>query len=210
MLRVISVIASMAAVIVLASGSPRAQMIMSPKQEIAEERAAYARLYVLGYPADEQLAVRRWRGDTGRRGSGPLSGEEVAAVLAQPEPPHYAAFAGNPFQGMGIAVRHKTRAEAEAQAVGLCRREGGTEKLCSTVHVIPGGQCMGVAGYKLRSKDSRPSRGTYVVAPSIDIARTKSIELCHRQSGPAMAGLCKQILSFCADGSEMVRPGATP
>jgi hypothetical protein len=191
------------------AGAARAQMITPAKQELHEEqqRAAGQRLYALGYPADESLAVARWRADAGSRSIGPLTPEEAAVVLEQPDPPHFAAFAGNPFQGMGIAVRHKTRADAEAHAVALCRRQGGGSA-CAAVNVVPGGKCVAVHGYLAGPGVRRGSRGSYVVAPTMEIARVRSLEHCRTGAGPSAARLCKPMLAFCADGTRMERLGA--
>jgi hypothetical protein len=184
----------------LSSTVTLAEPLQPAKMEIRNEEAAYARLFELGYPADRALAVRRWRADTGRKGIDGLTVEEVAAVLSQPMPEFFAAFAGNPFQGLGIAVRHKTRSAAEAQAVELCRQQKGGAA-CREFHVIPGGQCMFASGYHLPAGDRRPSRASFAIALEIEFARQKSFEMCSRGA----LATCRPILSFCADGSRLVR-----
>ena len=208
MLRVPSIAALALAALMLALGQSRAEPSQSPEASVETVRAATARLHALGYPADTRIAIQRWRTDTGRTGAGPLTPEESAAVLAHPMPQFFAAFAGNPFQGMGIAVRHKTPGEAEAQARTLCRRQGGGAA-CGIAQVIPGGQCMFVSGY-VGHGERRPSRGSWIVAPSMELARSTSLAHCRKGAGPALADRCAPLASFCADGSQMDRTGPNP
>lgn len=200
MCRRLSIVALIVVAAATSMTTARAQQVASAKLELRQEQDAFKRLYDLGYPMDTTVAVRRWRADTGSTGTGLLTAAEIAAILAQPDPEFFAAFAGNPFQGLGISVRHKTRSAAEAQAIDLCRRQGGG-KTCDTVHVIPAGQCMFVSGYRLPRGDRRPHRGTFVIGFDLTAARTKSFDACN---AGALAR-CRPILSFCADGSQMNR-----
>jgi len=208
MFRALHVAALAVSAMIAVTTASQAQLAATAKYESLQEieSVAHERLYQLGYPADAALAVQRWRNDSGSDGTGRLSEDEMLAILEQPEPSFYAAFSGNPFRGMGIAVRHPTREEAEKQALTLCRRQGGG-RACADVQVIPGGQCMFVAGYSLRPRDRRPSRGSYIIAPSLEIARDKALDNCRSDAGPSMASQCKPMLSFCADGSHLERFG---
>ena len=114
------------------------------------------KLHDLGYPSDTTIAIQRWRADNGRRETGPLGAEETAALIAQPLPEFFAAMVGNPFTGMGLALRHKTRAEAEQEALKLCRAQGGGAT-CANPQVVRADQCVAAVGYSV-TIDRRSSR----------------------------------------------------
>ena len=52
----------------------------------------------------------------------PMTAAEASAIMEQPLPKYFAAIAGNPFQGMGIGIKHTDRWSAEAS-----RQETSTE-----------------------------------------------------------------------------------
>jgi hypothetical protein len=166
----------------------------------ADTIAAHTRLLELGYPADPARAVARWRSDTGRSGKGPMTDEEAAIVLTQPLPKYFAAIAGNPFQGMGVGIKHPDRWSAEAHAVVICKKRGGG-KACDSTYIAAGKQCVFIAGYQLPKGDRRRSHGSFVIGfGGIAFVRAKAMETCRKAA--SVPGMCKPILSFCADGSD--------
>lgn len=161
------------------------------------DAASEKKLYDLGYPADPVIAVKRWRADTNRIGTGPLAADETSALQAHALPEFYGAMAGNPFLGMGLALRHKTRPEAEREAAQLCRQQGGGSA-CGVPVVIRADHCVFIAGYDI-TLDRRPTYRTSVaVSADIKLSRDRAIEAC--QTGASHPERCRPLVSFCGDG----------
>ncbi len=157
------------------------------------------KLYELGYPADQNLAIQRWRGDTRRTGDGPLSPDETSALMAQTPPEFFSAMTGNPFTGMGLALRHEKRDEAEREAVRLCKAEGGGST-CTSPLVIRAGLCVVVVGYTVKI-DRRPHhRVSVAISSDMKLARERGQEGC--QTGATHPQLCKTLITYCGDGSQ--------
>lgn len=170
----------------------------------AQERAALApevaaKFYELGYPADAQLAVSRWRADNRLAGTGELSDGERAMLLAQPKPAFVAAMVGNPFTGMGIAVRHDNRADAERDAIKSCRAQGGGSS-CNTPVVLRAEQCAVLIGYTVKI-DRRPHhRVSTAISTDVRLATERGQEAC--QMGASHPQMCRVLVKFCGDGSQ--------
>lgn len=147
-------------------------------------------------------AIAQWRGDNRRTANGPLSPEETAALLAQPVPEFFAVVAGNPYQGMGLAMRHKTRTDAEAEAVNLCVRSGGDRtKICARLHVASGANCMFMYAYKIDNRRERTIRTSLAMNTDLAVARAQAHDGCG--NGSPHAAKCEPVISFCADGSKL-------
>lgn len=162
--------------------------------------AVAKKLHELGYPADTEIAVQKWRTDNGSAQSGPLTDTETSALLAQPLPEFLAAMVGNPFTGMGLAMRHKTRADAEREAIGLCKSNGGGTA-CTNPLVVRAEQCVAVTGYTV-TIDRRPHYRTSVaVSTDMKLSMNAAKEAC--PVGATHPELCRPLLSFCGDGREL-------
>lgn len=166
----------------------------------APDQAVARKLHDLGYPSDHAIAVQRWRTDTGRRASGPLTAEETAALLDHQTPEFMAAMVGNPFTGLGLALRHKTRAEAELDAVKLCRQQGGGAT-CVNPLVLRGEHCVAVVGYSVVLERRPTHRTSVAVSTDARLAMERAVEGC--QTGATHPGLCKPLLKFCGDGRDV-------
>lgn len=164
----------------------------------ADEAAlAFRKLHALGYPADTTLAVQRWRTDNGRRETGELTPAEATALAAQPDPEFLAAMVGNPFTGLGLAMRHKTREDAEREAIKLCKANGGGGE-CVNPMVVRAEQCVGIVGYST-TIDRRPTYRTSVaVSQDIDASLNAAKEAC--PVGATHPQMCRPLLSFCGNG----------
>ncbi len=162
--------------------------------------AVAKKLYELGYPADAGLAVQRWRSDNGRRETGPLMEAETAALLAQPQPEFLAAMVGNPFTGMGLALRHQTREAAEREAIKLCKANGGGSS-CVGPTVLRAEQCVAIVGYSV-TVERRPTHRTSI-AVSTDATRSMNAAREGCPIGASHPGLCRPLLRFCGDGREL-------
>ena len=168
--------------------------------EPSTEQAVARKLHDLGYPADQKVALQRWRADTDRRGTGLLTAEETAALLAHPMPEFFAAMTGNPFTGLGLAMRHKTRGDAEREAIRLCKLEGGGAT-CVAPMVTRSEHCVVVAGYEV-TIDRRPTyRISVAVSPDIKLSHDRAMEGC--QSGASHPKQCRPLVSYCGDGGEL-------
>jgi hypothetical protein len=166
----------------------------------ANEAAVVRKLYDLGYPTDQAFAVQRWRADTRRTATGPLTAEERAALLAQPDPEHLAAMVGNPFTGMGLAVKHKLRAEAEQEAIRLCKAQGGGSS-CTRPLVTRADQCVAIVGYQV-TINRRPHYRTSV-AVSGDVTRSLAAANDACPAGASHPELCRPLLTYCGDGRDL-------
>jgi hypothetical protein len=184
----------------VASAQSTTQATASATTSAVDTVAAHTKLLELGYPPEPERAVSRWRGDTGRNGKGPMTASEASAIMEQPLPKYFAAIAGNPFQGMGVGIKHTDRWSAEAQAVLICKQRGGG-KACDSTYIAAGKQCVFIAGYKLPAGDRRRSHGNFVIGTGgIAFVRAKALEGCRKAA--TLPGKCRPILSFCADGSD--------
>jgi hypothetical protein len=166
----------------------------------ATDQAVVKKLYDLGYPTDEKVAIQRWRADTDRLGTGPLSDEEKTALLAHPMPEFFAAMAGNPFTGMGLAVRHKTREDAERDAEQLCRKQGGGAT-CVAPMVTRTEHCVVIVGYTATINRRPTYRTSVAVSPDIDLSHQRAMEGC--QSGASHPKMCRPLVSYCGDGRSL-------
>ncbi len=161
--------------------------------------AVAKQLYELGYPADTEIAVQKWRTDNRRSETGPLTDTETSALLGQPLPEFLGAMVGNPFTGMGLAMRHSTRAGAEREAISLCKANGGGAS-CASPLVVRGEQCVAVTGYTV-TIDRRPTYRTSVaVSTDAKLSMNAAKEAC--PIGASHPALCQPVLSFCGDGRE--------
>lgn len=185
----------MAIAIALAIASPA-----SAQQLAGADPAVTKKLHALGYPADLQSAVQRWRSDNSRTGSGPLRADEAAALLGQPQPEFMGAMVGNPFTGMGVSMRHATREEAEREAIEICKDEGGGEA-CVNPTVVRAEQCAVVVGYNV-TIDRRP---TYRVSVAISTDSQRALDHAREacKNGATHPGRCQLLLRFCGDGREV-------
>lgn len=167
------------------------------KQPVAP--AAIKKLHDLGYPADLSLAIQRWRTDTGRQETGPLNEAESAELLAQPLSEFMAAMVGSPFTGMGLAMRHQTRQDAEREAIRLCKANGGGSA-CSRPLAVRAEQCVAIVGYTV-TIDRRPTYRTSVaISTAANASMNAAKEAC--PIGASHPELCRPLLSFCGDGRE--------
>lgn len=158
------------------------------------------KLHELGYPADTDIAVQKWRTEHGRPETGPLTDAEISSLLAQPLPEFLGAMVGNPFTGMGLALRHKNRADAEREAITLCKANGGGTS-CASPLVVRGEQCVAVTGYTV-TIDRRPTYRTSVaVSTDARLSMNAAKEAC--PIGASHPALCQPLLSFCGDGREL-------
>lgn len=164
------------------------------------EQAVTKKLYDLGYPADRKVALQRWRADTDRRSTGPLSDDETAALLAHPMPEFFAAMVGNPFSGLGLAIRHKTRDEAERDAIRLCKLNGGGAT-CTAPLVTRSEHCVAVIGYNVTINRRPTYRVSVAVSPEIKLSLDRGMEGC--QTGATHPKSCRLLLSYCGDGREL-------
>lgn len=184
-LRVLAALVALAAAAVPAFADPAADPAVAKK------------LYDLGYPTDHKVAIQRWRADTDRRSTGPLSADETAALLAHPMPEFFAAMVGNPFTGLGVAMRHKSREAAEREAIKLCKAQGGGST-CTAPLITRAEHCVVVIGYNV-TIDRRPTYRTSVaVSPNTELSTSRGMEGC--QVGATHPHLCKPLLSYCGDG----------
>jgi hypothetical protein len=158
------------------------------------------KLYELGYPADTGIAVQKWRSENRSAATGPLTDAETSALLAQPLPEFLGAVVGNPFIGMGLALRHKTRQEAEREAIQHCKAKGGGT-FCATPLVVRAEQCVAVAGYMV-TIERRPTYRTSV-AISSDAQRSMNAAKEACPLGASHPSLCKPLVSFCGDGRDL-------
>ena len=167
---------------------------------LVSDPAVMKKLHELGYPADAQAAIQRWRTDNGRTATGPLGVDEAAALLAQRQPEFMAAIAGNPFTGMGVAMRHETRAAAEREAIEICKDEGGGAA-CVGPAVVRAEQCVVIVGYSV-TIDRRP---TYRVSVAISTDSSRAMEHAKEacQNGATHPAQCRPLLRFCGDGREV-------
>lgn len=169
-------------------------------EPVTPEQAVERKLYDLGYPSDQSVAIQRWRSDTGRRATGPLSPEETAALLNHRDPEFLAAMVGNPFTGLGVAVRHKSRADAEQEAIKLCRQQGGGSA-CVNPLVVRAEHCVAVVGYNVTIERRPTYRTSVAVSTDAKLAMERAVEGC--QTGATHPGMCKPLLKFCGDGRDM-------
>lgn len=161
--------------------------------------AVTRRLHDLGYPADPALAVQRWRTDNRRTETGPLSEAETAALLAQPLPEFMGAMVGNPFTGMGLAMRHSTRDQAEREAIRLCKVNGGGTA-CVSPLAVRAEQCVAIVGYAV-AIDRRPTYRTSVaISGDAQLSMNAAKEAC--PAGASHPAMCSPVLSFCGDGRD--------
>jgi hypothetical protein len=183
----------LAAIFALSSAVPA----FTAESEPNENASALRKLYALGYPADTSLAIQRWRAENGRRETGELTPGEATAIGAQPNPEFLAAMAGNPFTGLGLAMRHTTREDAEREAIKLCKANGGGGE-CVNPMVVRAEQCVGIVGYST-TIDRRPTYRTSVaVSKDIDASLNAAKEAC--PVGASHPALCRPLLSFCGNG----------
>ena len=171
----------------------------------AAQDAAATKLYDLGYPTDPQLAVQRWRSDNRLAGTGPLTDEERITLLAQASPEFVAAVVGNPFTGMGLALRHSKRDEAEREAIRSCKAQGGGPGCVSPI-VLRAEQCAVISGYTIKV-DRRPMyRVTTAISTDISLAGERSMEGC--QTGASHPQMCRLLVKLCGDGRAFEIEGA--
>ena len=190
----------LAAALALAIASQASAQQSAAQLSAGVDPAVSKKLHDLGYPADLQSAVQRWRSDNGGTGAGPLRAEEAAAILAQPQPEFMGAMVGNPFTGMGVAMRHATRAEAEAEAIDICKHEGGGDA-CVNPTVVRAEQCAVVVGYNV-TIDRRPTyRLSVAISTDSQRALDHAKEAC--RNGATHPGQCQPLLRFCGDGREV-------
>lgn len=168
--------------------------------EQAVDPAVVKKLYDLGYPADNKVAIQRWRADTDRRGTGPLSEDEKTALLAHPLPEFFAAMVGNPFTGLGVALRHKSREEAEREAIRLCKEKGGGSG-CAGPVVTRSEHCVVIVGYNVTINRRPTYRTSVAVSPDANLSMTRAQEGC--QTGATHPQLCKPLISYCGDGRSL-------
>jgi hypothetical protein len=167
--------------------------------KVEASEAAARKLHALGYPADMALAVQRWRSDTGRRETGELTTDETSALMAQPMPEFIGAMVGNPFTGMGLAMRHKSRDDAEREATRLCKANGGGST-CVSPMVVRADQCVVIVGYSV-TVDRRPTYRTSVaVSTDLKASLDAATEACPQ--GASHPELCRPLLSYCGDGRD--------
>jgi hypothetical protein len=168
-------------------------------QQTAMAPDAARKLYELGYPADTNVAVQRWRTDTHRIGDGQLTEEEKAALTTQAAPESFSAMTGNPFTGMGLALRHQKREDAEREAVRLCKAEGGGSA-CTSPLTVRAGLCVVLVGYTV-DIDRRPHhRVSVAISSDVKLAQDRGLDGC--QTGATHPQLCRSLVTFCGDGSE--------
>ena len=186
--------ALLAAVIAVVSAAP----VMAAEMA-AVTPAVLKKLSDLGYPSDPQIAIQRWRADARRSESGALGAEESEALMAQPLPEFLAAMAGNPFTGLGLALRHKTREEAEVEAVKICKVQGGGAT-CANPMVVRADQCVAVVGYNVMIERRPTYRTSVAVSTDGKLSMDRANEGC--QTGASHPALCRPLLSYCGDGRE--------
>ena len=165
------------------------------------------KLHDLGYPANPTIAIQRWRADTDRRGQGPLTPEETAALIAHPLPEFFAAMAGNPFTGMGLAVRHTTRDEAEREAVRLCKAQGGGAT-CANPLVTRAEHCVAILGFNVTINRRPTYRTSVAVSPDMKLSLDRGMEGC--QNGATHPHLCAPLVTYCGDGRSLEMFDAKP
>jgi len=183
----------LAAVIAMSTAPPS----FAAKSESSDNAAAARKLHASGYPTDFKLAVQRWRTENGRRETGDLTPTEATALAAQPDPEFLAAMVGNPFTGLGLAMRHKTREDAEREAIKLCKANGGGSE-CVNPMVVRAEQCVGIVGYST-TIDRRPTYRTSVaVSKDIDASLNAAKEAC--PVGASHPQMCRPLLTFCGNG----------
>jgi hypothetical protein len=158
------------------------------------------KLYDLGYPADTEIAIQRWRSENRRTETGPLTEPETSALLAQPLPEFLAAMVGNPFIGMGLALRHKTREDAEREAIRHCKAKGGGT-FCAIPLVIRAEQCVALAGYKVTIARRPTFRTSLAISTDAKRSMNAAKEAC--PLGASHPSMCKPLLSFCGDGRDL-------
>jgi len=171
-----------------------------PTQAQTRDPAAIKKLHDLAYPADTRFAIQRWRADSGRTGDGPLKPDETAALMAQPLPEFIGAMVGNPFTGMGIAVKHPTREAAEREAIKLCRENGGGST-CTRPIALRGDQCVAIVGYET-TIDRRPTYRTSV-AIGVEMERSMNAAKEACPAGATHPELCRPLVTFCGDGKHL-------
>ena len=187
-----------------------AALILLPANASAAEpspldKDAARKLYELGYPSDNVLAVQRWRSDNRLSSSGALTDAERQTLMAQASPEFVAAMTGNPFTGMGLALRHTRREEAEKEAVRLCKAQGGGSG-CVAPMVVRAESCVVLVGYTVKI-DRRPHhRVTTAISTDIMLAEERGLEAC--QTGASHPQMCRVITKFCGDGSHFQIEGA--
>lgn len=160
---------------------------------------AFRKLHALGYPSDNSLAIQRWRSDNRREEKGDLTENEIAALVAQSLPESLGAMTGNPFTGMGLAMGHKTREEAEREAIALCKANGG-DATCANPLVVRAEQCVAMVGYSV-TVARRPTYRTSVgVSTDLQRALNGAKEGC--TMGASHPALCRPLLTYCGDGRE--------
>lgn len=183
----------LAAIIALSGATP----LFAAESEPNDKAVAFRKLHALGYPADTTLAVQRWRTENGRRETGELTTAEATALAAQPHPEFIAAMVGNPFTGLGLAMRHKTREDAEREAIKLCKANGGGSE-CVHPMVVRAEQCVGIVGYNV-TIDRRPTYRTSVaVSTDVEASLNAAKEAC--PVGASHPAMCRRLLSFCGNG----------
>ncbi len=170
---------------------------VAAETEPNDTAAAFRKLHALGYPADSTLAVQRWRTENGRRETGALTSGEMTALAAQPNPEFISAMVGNPFTGLGLAMRHKTREDAESEAIKLCKANGGGAE-CVNPMVVRAEQCVGIVGYNV-TIDRRPTYRTSVaVSTDAEASLNAAKEAC--PVGATHPSMCRPLVSFCGNG----------
>lgn len=187
------VLTLLALAVAVAAGLPGAVLA----QVVVPTAVAAKKLHDLGFPADPVIALQRWRAETGRTEMGSITEAEVDALLAQPDPEFMGAMVGNPFTGMGLALRHKTRADAEREATRLCRANGGGAD-CSNPQAVRDDQCVAIVGYSVVI-DRRPTHRTSV-AVSTDLQRSMQAAREACPAGASHPSLCRPLVNFCGDG----------
>ncbi len=172
--------------------------ISSAAEPAALDKDAARKLYELGYPTDNTLAVQRWRSDNRLSASGAMTAAERQTLMAQAAPELVTAMTGNPFTGMGLALRHTRREDAEKEAIRFCKAQGGGSG-CVAPMIVRAEQCVVLVGYSAKI-DRRPHhRVTTAISTDVKLATERGIEAC--QTGASHPQLCRVLVKFCGDGS---------